>query len=127
MDWTDIRLGNQGMKPEEAGGPQLDFPAITVEVVDSGEIAGDSLMHMLCQGNCQTLGKYQGRTQCRSSLTGTLNMKLLSNTSEPNIIIIQLQPLLTHEGTDKVSSYGGGGRVIESERGAELVQTWQQN
>jgi len=42
--------------------------------------------------------------------------------SEPDIII-QLQSLLTHEGTDKVSSYSGGGRVIESEHGDGLVQT----
>jgi len=39
MDWTDIRPENRGMKPEEEGGPQLDFPAITV---DSREITGDS-------------------------------------------------------------------------------------
>jgi len=42
MDWTDIRLGNLGMKTEEAGGPQLDFPAIGLDVVDSWEIAEDS-------------------------------------------------------------------------------------
>jgi hypothetical protein len=42
MDWTDIRPGNLGMKPEEAGGPKLDFPAIVLEVVGSWEIAGDS-------------------------------------------------------------------------------------
>jgi len=69
-------------------------------------------MHMLRRGYCQTRGKYQDRTQSRSSLTGALNMKLLNNMSEPNIIIMQLQPLLTHERTDKVSSYSGGGRVV---------------
>jgi hypothetical protein len=30
------------MKPEDAGGQRLDFPAITIEVVDNMEIAGDS-------------------------------------------------------------------------------------
>jgi len=34
MDWTDIRLGNLGRNPEEAGGPQLGFPAIVLKVVD---------------------------------------------------------------------------------------------
>jgi hypothetical protein len=42
MDWPDVRLVNLGMKPEEAGGSQLDFPAIVLDVVDSWEIAGDS-------------------------------------------------------------------------------------
>lgn len=83
-------------------------------------------MHILRRGYCQTLGKCQGRAQSRSSLTGALNMKLLQH-RETNIIIIQLRSLLTHEGTDKVSSYSGGSRVIESEHGAKLVQTCQQN
>jgi hypothetical protein len=34
MDWTDIRLGYLERNPEEAGGPQLGFPAIVLEVVD---------------------------------------------------------------------------------------------
>jgi len=72
-------------------------------------------VHVLRRGYCETRGKYRDRTQSRSSLTGTVNMKPLNNMSEPNIIIIELQPLLTHEGADKVSSNSRGGAGLLSQ------------
>jgi hypothetical protein len=81
---------------------------------------------MLRRGYYQTLGKYKGRAQSRSSLTGTLNMKHLQHI-RAEYYYHTITVSLTHEGIDKVSHYSGGGRVIESEHAAEPVQTCQQN